>query len=871
MQSSPSNAAKRYAGWIDTHRWAVLLGAVVVAAVSGMLAFQLPLRPDLSNLLPPQERSVRDLEELKQRSLSFGSAFLIIEARDPTTRERATRAIQRRLEALPPRLVAGVVYDDAPLRRYFWEHRFLFAPLADLRDARDALRAKIDRTKLDANPLYVSLDDEELSTSDDTRIEELRRRLDDADKKAHAPPGFVSTNGKLQLLIVRTAFSSSDFAESQRLLAALDLAIAETGAEFPGVNFGLTGSLIKSNDEHRAVVNGMALAAAITVLLCALALFLYYRSVLPVLASLGALAVGTLFTFGFTKLAIGHLNMVTAFLAAIVVGNGINAGLILLARYFEELRGGRGGNEALAGAIFGATRGTLAASLAAAVAYGSLVVTDFRGFRHFGVIGFVGMVACWIAAFTVLPAALAVLWRWGRIRPHRAPGVGLLLARLLPRRLGRVALFGLALTMVTAGATWHYIATDPLQEDWSDLRPSGTETEAALAWSRRLNDEFTTRFERGQSQRFLIGLERRDQAPAVVARLRSFDDGKPAGGELLDHVNSLDDLLPDRQDEKLALLAEIRTMLADDAVDALTGDDRELIDRIRPPPDLAPLVDDDVPAALAWPFTERDGTRGRLIVATGSLRLNPWNIRDRMDFASTFRSIELPPGAIVGGQSFVFADMFEVMRRDGPRSTLVALFGAILIVGLIVGFGRHGAVTLLCAAAGILGMIALVSLVGLEVNVIDFIALPITIGLGIDYAVNIVARDRQDGGRGAHAVVGTTGGAVLLCSFTTMVGYGSLLLSASGGIRSFGLAAILGEIACVVAALILAPALLVLMRPRFAVAVPAPRHARLPRSVKSARTERGTETRTQPQAQKVSSRLGARAAATSSTSIPPVR
>jgi predicted RND superfamily exporter protein len=47
-----------------------------------------------------------------------------------------------------------------------------------------------------------------------------------------------------------------------------------------------------------------------------------------------------------------------------------------------------------------------------------------------------------------------------------------------------------------------------------------------------------------------------------------------------------------------------------------------------------------------------------------------------------------------------------------------------------------------------------------------------------------------------------------MSSYTTIVGYGSLLTSTNLGIRSFGHAAILGEITCLVAALVLAPALL---------------------------------------------------------------
>ena len=46
-------------------------------------------------------------------------------------------------------------------------------------------------------------------------------------------------------------------------------------------------------------------------------------------------------------------------------------------------------------------------------------------------------------------------------------------------------------------------------------------------------------------------------------------------------------------------------------------------------------------------------------------------------------------------------------------------------------------------------MIACAALLGLKVNFLDFVALPITLGIGIDYAVNIVrARARRrPGGR----------------------------------------------------------------------------------------------------------------------------
>jgi predicted RND superfamily exporter protein len=123
-------------------------------------------------------------------------------------------------------------------------------------------------------------------------------------------------------------------------------------------------------------------------------------------------------------------------------------------------------------------------------------------------------------------------------------------------------------------------------------------------------------------------------------------------------------------------------------------------------------------------------------------------------------------------------------------------------------------VTILCTVAGTAGMIALAGVIGIKINFLDFIALPITIGLGADYAANIAARDRSEPEGDRAAVLLASGGAVLLCSLTTVIGYGSLLGSDNAGIRSFGLAAILGELTCLLAALMLCPALLGLWRRR---------------------------------------------------------
>ena len=61
----------------------------------------------------------------------------------------------------------------------------------------------------------------------------------------------------------------------------------------------------------------------------------------------------------------------------------------------------------------------------------------------------------------------------------------------------------------------------------------------------------------------------------------------------------------------------------------------------------------------------------------------------------------------------------------------------------------------------------------------------------IGILANVALRDREEGDDDSETLrsLTGTGGAVVLCSYTTIIGYGSLILSDNAGIRSFGMAA----------------------------------------------------------------------------------
>jgi len=130
-------------------------------------------------------------------------------------------------------------------------------------------------------------------------------------------------------------------------------------------------------------------------------------------------------------------------------------------------------------------------------------------------------------------------------------------------------------------------------------------------------------------------------------------------------------------------------------------------------------------------------------------------------------------------------------------------------VAVVVTFrrGALAAVVLATLLAGVTWLVAAMELLQVRINFINFVALPVTFGIGVDYALNVV--QRWASGERAEVAVARTGGAVVLCSLTTILSYLALLQSINQAVRSLGMVAVLGEVCCLAAAMLTLPAALV--------------------------------------------------------------
>lgn len=806
--------------------WRFIVAAFVLGAAGLPLIYGIPgvtdgltLNSDFTALLPESAQSVRDLEEIQERFGGQQAMTLAVEAPggDVEALHRFTRELAARIEAMEEHKVAAVDWNISDFARFIEDNRHLYADLEDLQAVRDALRERLDYERARANPFFLDLDDEE-PPDPEAAVREIERKATEAreDAQRRFPDGFIQhPTESVVIMVVHTRIRGGAAAETDALIAATERAVEELAPD-DRIRVYWGGTLVEVREETKSLTAEVRNASLLTIGLVLIGIYVFFLRVRPIpLLALGLIP-PVVTTFAVAELTVDYLNASSAFLSSIVVGNGVNPMIIWLARYFETRRGGEDLRTALVTSHLGTWKGTLTASLAAGVAYGSLMSTDYRGFRDFGVVGGTGMVLCWLATFLLLPALAVAFERFRPLtfKPNASKkGIyGIFFARIAMGSSKTVIAVSLALTVVTGGIVGWALASDPMEYDFRRLRSvrdPDSDPEKVLAFSQSILDDTLS------GSALAVLAPSREEA---VRMKRALEEARDEHPQAYGAVKSVDDLLPADQGAKLGVLAELRQLMLD-MRPHVEPEMQALIDEQLPPEGIRPLQPEDLPRSIARPFTERDGTRGRLFFVEHHPEQNNWDGQYLGRWSEATRTLRMEGGDSpppVAGTAVVFADVMESVWREGPRAVGIAFLATALLV--IVTFRSHSDrwLTLLALLVGVVWMAGAMALFGMRLNFLNFVAFPITFGNGVDYAVNVMRRyaDEREGGLDPLAAVREsvegTGGAVILCSLTTVFGYISLHVSSNQALNSFGEAMAIGEVTCLIAAVLALPALLTL-------------------------------------------------------------
>lgn len=806
----------RRAGWF-------LLAGALLAAGSVPLILQLGLNSDFTALLPEDKPSVRDLERVRGRVGGLSTLSVAVQSDDVDAMQRFARDLVPRLEALDAESVRSVDWNIGAYEDFVREHRHLYADLADLEEVRDSLEERLEWERASANPFYVQLDDE---APPDPReiVERLQKRAEEGERRLERYPGgfYVHPDRDLLAIFLRTDIRGGDIEAIEGLMAQVDAEVAALGPATyaPDLKVEYAGDVLHQREEHDAIARELVIATIITIagVFAVILLFFWRWRAIPLIGL--PLAIPVLMTFASAELLVDYLNTSTAFLGSIVIGNGINPFIIWLARYFELRRGGMEIEAAIALTHRSTWAATLTASLAAAIAYASLIITDFRGFQDFGIIGGIGMVLCWLGTFTFVAPLTAVSERFrpiftGKSAPKRG-FYGLLFARLVFGAPRAIVVVSTILAIGGAVLVAVAVARDPIEYDFRKLRSVREESSQASRLNGRIKDIVGGA---GAGQAIAILVDDRDHVLPLARELdrRREEEDAPYG-----RVRTVYDLLPEDQPAKLPILADIRELMAD-ARRFADEDEQAELDAHTVPAELSSLQPEDLPDTVVRSFRERDGTVGRLIVVEQDHDKSLWDGQYLVDWANALREVRTPDGERppLVGKAPVFADMIEVIWVDGPKAIGASFAATVLLVLVAFARMRERLLTLGALLLGIVWMAASMALFGMKLNFLNFVAFPVTFGNGVDYAVNLMRRYRvevdatkADSEEGVRTAVEETGGAVVLNSLTTIIGYTSLFTSANLALNSFGSAMGISEITCVLAALLTMPAVLLLLARR---------------------------------------------------------
>lgn len=779
-----------------------ILTLLLLPALYLCVLYFVNVRAGMQDLLPDDSPPVRAVKELQAR-FGGGNAGLIILVRSPDKAQNQ-RFVRTLAGAIRDRKLAAVraVQDTVETERN-WARKN--APLLVPRERferviREANEA-IDQAKSEANPMLVTLDEE------DTAEARLRRLRDEAERESKQldrfPDGFLSTpDGTTILLRVMLAAADTEVGPAGELMTVAKEEVERLRPQFPPqLSVHYSGEVANLLEEHAAILADVGLSSVLVSVLCGLLIAFYYRSTRAVLAILFALGPGVIATFAIARLAGSTLNSNSAFLGSIIVGNGINYPLVLTA-YYRSQSPGLSRAEALIAAARDSLPGVSGAAATAAAAYLGLTFTDFKGFSQFGSTGGFGMLVIAAISYITTPLGIALFnpprrevdstvvqsavrgW-FGQIRRARFVAVALVLTFVVIGSLG--------LRRAVREGYW--------DTDLRNIRNTESVKSGSASWDRTVAQIFGTWI----TPVVAVSRSAADRDRTSSALQQALVSGSPPWAERVETITRYVPPLADQQD-RIVKLQALRSRVDNLPTEKIPDEARRFLDEWVPSGGVSPIAVSSVPEGLRGLFTEKSGATEHTTLVFPSLAIDFDDARNIVAFASRVYSTPLPEGSVVGGAFLILAEIMRVLQKDALR--LIGMVCLLVGLALVPIFFRRPlripVVVVTVTGVAVASQLMMMTF-GVRLNMLNFAALPITIGVGADYIVNLLgATDslRVD----AREATARMGGAILLCSLTTIFGYFTLLLASSGALRSFGQAAVLGEITAVTIVLCVYPA-----------------------------------------------------------------
>lgn len=616
-----------------------------------------------------------------------------------------------------------------------------------------------------------------------------------------------------------------------------------------GLSVRLTGEVALADDELISARVGQATPELISFTLVSIIAFVCFRSVRLSLAALMTVVAGVVWTAALASAVVGALNLISLAFFVLFIGFAVDFGIHYALRHKEGLDLGLDPKAALARAAAGVGIALCLCALCAAIGFFSFIPTSYVGLAELGFIAGLGMAVALFTNLTVLPALLTLL-------PVRgAPAGSGLSVGAAKQALGQwIARRPLPILAGTAGLVLAAVAVAPsVRFDFDPLNLKDAESPSVQALRALMDD--------GTAGIYAIAVLEPSlaQADALAKRARGLAEVADA-----DTVNQF---LPIDQDAKLAAVETMALILEpalarerlgapvmDETIVAL-GRLREALQRLatRGGADAAAAARvlsafDTLPAggADAATLTEMqerlvsglparlDALRLSLAAGPVGLADLPADLRQRWLTEDGRARVEIAPAERVDGDTAALGRFVRAVQTiaplavggpvviyEGGQEILKAFLQAaatavvaIALVLLVVLRNRRDVIfVFIPLALAALFTVAASVVLDVPFNFANVIVLPLLFGLGVTESLNLVVRERQEGGP-APMMATCTPRAVLFSALTMIAAFGTLALSDHPGIASMGLLLAVAITLTLLCTVVVLPALMTVINQR---------------------------------------------------------
>jgi hopanoid biosynthesis associated RND transporter like protein HpnN len=652
---------------------------------------------------------------------------------------------------------------------------------------------------------------------------------------------LLTKDGTLGFVLLRLAQDEGGFARNSQAVDALRDLIAQVNARHPGIKIGLTGLPVMENDEMRSSETSMYWSSLLSLVGVACLFVAGFGGVRHALLANLVLLMGIAWSFGYLTYTVGHLNILSMSFTVTLIGIGIDYGVYYVARYLQVRRTVASCKEALLETTHGVGPAILTGAITTAISFFAASFTDFTGIAELGTIAGGGILLCAVAELLVLPAVIALVDRSGMgMRIPEPLAVHTWVAPLLkkPRLLLASTMAFTAVVALGVEHLWYDHNLLNLQADGLESveleQKLLSESNQSVWYALSIANDPDELLARKEAMLKLPSVERVEEIASLLPKDHNVK--RPIIERIQHRLAKLDELPPlipvDKPDFIGRALGRMQQCIA--GIPECRGAVRELEqirDRLRKlvqgdyyqwlrqfqqtmagdllsrlhilhnmanpePPQLA-----DLPDSLVQRFVGNHGHHLLKIYGRGNI----WDMDALERFVKEVRSVD--PRA-TGNPLQAYEASLE-MKSSYEEAALYALL--VIMVVLIVDLRsvRYSILAALPLGLGVLQTFGLLGILEVPLNPANMIALPLILGIGVDYGVHIVHEYREQ--RGRYRMSPATAVAVLVDGLTTVVGFGSLMIASHRGLQSLGRVLTLGVSCCMFTSMIMLPALLTLM------------------------------------------------------------